>query len=104
MATDISILHGRVKEEFDRNPCVVDSPAQIADCAKAKLSAAGFEVKEVGLLDANVDPADSPERARFLRLEAKYGDSPDKHIFTFAILKAAGKYKLLWLQSAAATK
>lgn len=104
MSLDVSILHGRAKEEFDKSPCLVDSPNEIAECAKSKLSAVGFQVYDVMFLDANVDPAESPDKARFLRLEARYGESPDKHIFTFAILKPGGKYKLLWLQSAVATK
>ncbi|MCI4464656.1 MAG: hypothetical protein RXQ56_09790 [Thermoproteus sp.] len=104
MSAEISLLHGRAKEAFDRDPCVADSPAQLGDCARGRLASAGFEARDLAYLDANVDPAESPERARFLRVEAKYGESPDKHIFTFAILKSAGKYKLLWLQSAVATK
>ncbi|CCC82635.1 hypothetical protein [Thermoproteus tenax] len=104
MSADVSILHGKAKEEFDKSPCVVDAASQLGDCAKERLAAAGFEVGDVMYLDANVDPADSPERARFLRVEARHSGSPGKHIFTFAILKSAGKFKLLWLQSAVATK
>ncbi|MEZ0249182.1 MAG: hypothetical protein ABWJ97_07885 [Thermoproteus sp.] len=104
MSAEISVLHGKAKEEFDKNPCMTDSPAQLGDCAKDRLAAVGFQVGDVSYLDANVDPAESPERARFLRVEATYGGSPDRHIFTFAILKAGGKFKLLWLQSAVMTK
>ncbi len=104
MSAEISLLHGKAKEQFDKNPCIVDAPDQLAECAKSRLAAAGFEAKDVMYLDANVDPAESPDKARFLRVEASYGGSADKHIFTFAVLKSAGKYKLLWLQSAVATK
>lgn len=96
---EYGLLHGRAKEVLDREPCMVDQPSQLASCITERLRLAGFQVRAVQFLNANVDPAERLEDSRFIRVEALAGDE-NLHIFTFAVLKLGGRYKALWLQSA----
>lgn len=96
---EYGVLHGRAKEALDRDPCVVDQASQLASCIEERLRGVGFRVRSVQFLDSNVDPVDTPERARFIRVEASAADE-NTHVFTFAVLKPGGRYKALWLQSA----
>jgi len=97
---EYSILHGRVKEELDKSPCESVDASSLAECAEERLSKHGFSQIEHFFLDENIELARDPAEAKFLRVEAHLEGRRETHVFTFAILKSGGRYKLLWLQSA----
>lgn len=101
---DYSIEHARVKELVEKAQCTGSTPLDVVNCIKERLREAGYAPTAAQLLDANVDPAERPEQARFIRLEAQREGDRNTHIFTFALLKPGGVYKPLWLQSAVVEK
>ncbi|MCX8136549.1 hypothetical protein [Pyrobaculum aerophilum] len=101
---DYSIEHARVKEAIEKAQCSAPSPQELLSCIEGQLRGAGYTPVVSQLLDANVDPVERPEQARFIRIEAQRPGDRNTHIFTFAVLKPGGVYKALWLQSAVIEK
>jgi hypothetical protein len=99
-----SIEHARVKELVEKAQCSGASPHDLLNCITEQLRSAGYIPAGTQLLDANVDPAERPEQARFIRIEARKEGDKNIHIFTFAVFKPGGVYKALWLQSAVVEK
>ncbi|AFA38606.1 hypothetical protein Pogu_0579 [Pyrobaculum oguniense TE7] len=95
-----SIEHARVKEAIEKSQCTGPTPLELLHCLENVLRNVGYTPTTSHLLDANVDPAEQPERARFIRIETQKAGEKNTHIFTFAILKSGGIFKALWLQSA----
>ncbi|ABL87655.1 conserved hypothetical protein [Pyrobaculum islandicum DSM 4184] len=99
-----SVEHAKVKELIEKAQCTGASPLDVVNCIIEQLRSAGYTPTTTQLLDANVDPAERLEQARFIRFEARREGDKNLHIFTFALLKPGGVYKPLWLQSAVIEK
>lgn len=104
MSMNYSVEHARVKEAIEKAQCSGASPLELVNCVETQLKAAGYTPTVTQLLDANVDPAEKPEYARFIRIEAQRTGDRNTHVFTFAVLRPGGVYKALWLQSAVIEK
>ncbi len=97
---EYSNVHGAVFQEAQRAPCSGSTGPQLVDCVRGIVERHGFTVSSAELLDLNAQPVEDLANAKFLRVEARLGASDEKHVFTFAVVRAGNEYRAMWLQSA----
>lgn len=92
-------LHKKVMELFMGSKCYDIDGELLIECVKDELAELGLKVITYSLFDIDGNEVNDPNNARYLRVETQ-GPVPGKHIFTFAIIKSRGKFRVLYLQSA----
>jgi len=95
-----SIQHGEVKRLFEEKPCFDLPKDEVLKCITDRLSSLGYMVLETSLWTLFAEPTEDLDEAKFARVEARYPNDEVKHIFTFALLKARGRFRVLFAQSA----
>ncbi len=98
-------LHSDVMYDFLSNACSDIDRDSVISCISDVLSKHGFTISRCTLLSIDGEVVQSPEFARYVRVEARHPDTGNiSHIFTFAIIRRRDKYDVLYLQSAVIVK
>ncbi len=93
-------LHGKVMNEFMSGRCYdVDEPFVI-NCIEGVFNGIGLTIKEIALFDIDGNVTNLLENARYVRVVATSKEVGGEQIFTLALIKVRGKYRVLYLQSA----
>ncbi|WP_229709910.1 hypothetical protein [Vulcanisaeta souniana] len=93
-------MHGKVMNMFMGNQCYDVDPPLVMDCVKNALTSIGLNVEEIMFFDIDGNVSQDIDNARYVRAVATSNEINGKQIFTFALIKYRGKYKVLYLQSA----
>ncbi len=93
-------IHGKVMNMFMGNQCYDVDPPLVMDCVKNALSDIGLNVKEIMFFDIDGNVTQDINNAKYMRVVATSNGINGRQIFTFALIKYRGKYKVLYLQSA----